>query len=242
MYIIFTTSVTGLIKLQPLRAITGVMTQSPDLQISYQPQNPTNRDKIVFKVTSNNPGSIKKVVFFRKAVKVGEDSTSPWTYIGGPYPAGIFTFGAGAYDDSGNQIARKYTSVRVKMYDIQLSITYSPASPTNRNIINFKADSPEKDFIRKIVFFAKAIKVGEDTAYPWTYKGGPYPPERFTFGTVAYDASGNNIGRKYTSVMVKPYPFVLTLSHSPTSPTTNTKITFTTQASDAKEIKKNYLF
>ncbi len=217
-------------------------TIEPKIDIVFKPDSPSNHDKVTFTAIPNNPAAVKKVEFWFKAKKIGEDSTAPFTFEGGPYPAGVHTIGAISFDAAGKKLASKYTSLRITEAPLNLTFKFSPPRPTNRDRISVKADIPIQRNIRSMVFYLDAVKVGEDKIYPWEFKGGPYPAKRYSVGAVAFDIAGNPVGRKYTSLEVRFYPVELTLSHSPQNPTSSERITFTADASDRTDIAKVEFF
>lgn len=84
------------------------------LSITQCPASPTDKDKIRFIVDARKREDIQKIVFYIDSQKVGEDDSYPWTFDGGPFPAGTFTFGAQAFHVSGEEISSLYTSVHIK--------------------------------------------------------------------------------------------------------------------------------
>jgi hypothetical protein len=229
------------VRSQQQKEVQTLMVQ-PKIDVTFKPSSPTNRDKITFTATPNNPSVVKKVEFWLNAKKIGEDSRAPWTITRGPYSAGEHSIGAVSYDAAGKKLAKKYTHLRIKEADIDLSIKFSPLDPTNRDTITVKAIIPVQRNIKRMVFYKDAVKVGEDKVYPWEFKGGPYPAKRYTFGAEAYDIAGNPVGRKYTSLAIKFYPVELRLTHSPKNPTSQDKITFMAGASDRRDISKVEFF
>jgi hypothetical protein len=225
------------VELKPQKKVQ-TLTVQPKIDITFKPASPSNRDKIIFTAIPNNPSVVKKVEFWLNARKIGEDTTAPWTITGGPYSAGDHTIGAVSYDASGKKLAKKYSHLRIKESDIYLSLEFLPSNPTNRDAITVKAIAPVQRNLKKTVFYINAEKVGEDTVYPWEFKGGPYPARRYTFGAEGYDIAGNALGRKYSSLDIKFYPVELYLSHSPKKPTSEDKITFMAEASDRRDISK----
>lgn len=193
----------GQVQVQQKKDQQKPLSLDQDLQISFQPESPTNHDRIHFYVDSPNPGSVGKIVFFQDDREVGEDASYPWTFEGGPYTVMNHTFGAVAYSLSGKKIIKKYLPVNVTFPDVKLSITQCPASPTARDKIRFIVNARDSRDIHKIVFYIGDREVGEDLVYPWTYDGGPYPDGKFTFGARAIHVSGKEICSRYTSVLVK---------------------------------------
>ncbi len=93
----------------------------PTVGMKVSPKSPTRDDKITFLAAASDSGGISKVQIIVNGAVAKQCSTSPCTYVGGPYPENSkVTFYAVAWDKAGNKGISPAGSVNlasVVMYD-----------------------------------------------------------------------------------------------------------------------------
>jgi gliding motility-associated-like protein len=141
-------------------------------------------------------GSISKVEFYRGNVKIGEDLTSPYSYIWNNAPAGSYNLTARATDN----LAKVVTSsvVRITVVDTQSVVTVAITSPEDNALatpgssLTIAADaSTSNGAITKVEFFNGTTKLGEDLSAPYTYDWTDLPEGTHTVSATATDSQGN---------------------------------------------------
>lgn len=178
--------------------------ESPlDLSFECSPARPTNRDALTIKAVMPFQSDIHSLVFYLDARKVAEDESYPWEFSGGPYPAKTYTLGAEAYDRDGHPIGRKYSSLMVRFFPVELYLSHSPSRPTSADRITFMAGASDRRDIAKVVFTVDAKIIGEDSVWPWRVTAGPFPRGTITYGVGIYDKEGRRQGFKYSGLRIE---------------------------------------
>ncbi|MBI3190581.1 HYR domain-containing protein, partial [archaeon] len=77
-------------------------TINPVVSVSHSPANPTTSQQVTFTATATDASGIKEVKFYTDGVLRSTDTTPPYSYTGGPYSTGTYTYYATATDDSQN--------------------------------------------------------------------------------------------------------------------------------------------
>jgi YD repeat-containing protein len=136
---------------------------------------------------SDTGGSITKVEFFQGTTKLGEDTTSPYTYNWTNVPAGSYVLTARATDNGGATATSNAVNITVNTPNVPPTVTI--AAPTNNatfandTTITITANAVDSDgIVNKVEFFrGGTTKLGEDTngtdgfSYSWAnVQAGPY--------------------------------------------------------------------
>ncbi|MEA3547741.1 MAG: hypothetical protein U9R66_08755 [Thermodesulfobacteriota bacterium] len=85
----------------------------PVLTLDLQPDHPMPGEKITLRAQATDPSGIDRIVILvdRREVKTCHASSCTWS--GGPYAAGVLTYGANAYDRAGNRAWSGYQTVEI---------------------------------------------------------------------------------------------------------------------------------
>jgi hypothetical protein len=123
---------------------------------------------------SDNDGTITKVEFFNGATKLGEDSSSPYSFVWNNVIAGSYVLSATAIDNIGALSTSTAVSISVNNPNNPPTVTItSPgnnSSFTSGSTITITADAADSDgIISKVQFFRDTIKLGEDLISPYSF-------------------------------------------------------------------------
>jgi hypothetical protein len=116
--------------------------------------------------------TLTKVEFFSGTTKLGEDTTSPYTYLWSSPPDGISTLSAKATDSNGSITTSAAINITVNNNPtiIVTSPSNNAAFTTPANItIQTVPSTYNGTSVQKVEFFVDANKVGEDTSVPYSY-------------------------------------------------------------------------
>ena len=120
---------------------------------------------------TDTDGSVSKVEFFAGATKLGEATSSPWTYAWQNAAAGSYQLTAIATDNLG----AKTTSVAVPIR-VNTPPTVALTAPANQSVfppggvITLTANAADSDgTIQKVEFFSDGTKLGEKTSIPYSF-------------------------------------------------------------------------
>jgi hypothetical protein len=157
---------------------------------------------------TDNDGLISKVEFFQGTTKLGERTSSPWTFNWNNVPSGSYSLTATATDNSGSKTTSSAVNITVRAYPV-ISIT-SPVSgssftaPAN---ITIAANASDPDgSISKVEFFNGTSSIVSLNAAPWTFTWNDVAAGTYSLTAVATD----NSGLKTTSAAI-----TLTVKNSP---------------------------
>jgi hypothetical protein len=78
-------------------------TTPPEVSITHSPESPTDADPVTFTATASDESGIQKIEIYVNGAKIEEYASSPCSYTGGPYSAGMVGYHAIAWDQAGNQ-------------------------------------------------------------------------------------------------------------------------------------------
>ncbi len=227
----------------PASVVSAADTIPPTVSIFYTPPNPTTADKITFTAYAEDASGIGIIWIRINGDWVKSCPGDYCTYTGGPYPAGEVTYEAKARDKAGNEqsTGTLYLTVGEALHDTtppSVNITYSPTNPTTDDRITFTATAEDASGIDAIWMRINGDWVRMCTTAYCTYTGGPYPEGKVTYEAKARDKAGNEqlTGTRYLNVE-KPTtedtePPSVSITYSPTSPTTDDILTFTVTAED----------
>ncbi|RYE14521.1 MAG: hypothetical protein EOP51_28015, partial [Sphingobacteriales bacterium] len=128
---------------------------------------------------TDSDGSISKVEFYNGTQKIGEDLTTPYTFVWSNVVSGSYSITAVATDNSSGTGTSAVVTVQVVNANPTVSIT----SPTNGTtfaasaIVTINATAADADgTISKVEFFNGTQKLGEDLTSPYS----------ITFNTLSY--------------------------------------------------------
>ena len=159
---------------------------------------------------SDADGSIARVEFYQGANKLGEDTTSPYTWTASNVPAasytGAYAFTARAIDNAGAAATSNSVGVTVGGSTGNSAPTVSLTTPVNG--ANYAAYAPitltatasdSNGYIVRVEYYQGANKLGEAYTAPYTLTLPSVPPGNYT-GTYGFTARAvDNAGATATS-------------------------------------------
>lgn len=144
---------------------------------------------------SDGNGSVVRVDCFVNGVKIGQDTAAPWTFSWTPAASGTYTLTAVATDNAGAQTTSSPISVSAAATNVPPTIALTaPASGANVTVgvpVPIAANAADVDgTVVRVEYFANALKIGQDTATPWTFSWTPATPGAYALRAVATDNAG----------------------------------------------------
>jgi hypothetical protein len=203
-------------------------TTNPTVSLTAPTAGSTLSGTTTLTATATDDSSVAKVEFYKDTTKIGEDTSSPYSYdwntIG--VPAGAVSLSAKAYDAAGN--IGTSTSVAVSISNPgapadttapSVSLTSPATGASLSGTVSLAASASDNVGVAKVEFYKDTTKIGEDTSSPYSYDWNTIgvPAGAVSLSAKAYDAAGN-IG---TSTSV-PATIDDTSSHTPSFEVTNT--------------------
>jgi len=120
---------------------------------------------------SDSDGSIAKVEFFNGVMKLGEDTSSPYSFDWNNVSVGNYSLTAKATDNTGLFTSSSVINIIINELPIVILIT-----PVNNTVftapatVNFEATASDIDgTIAKVEFFNGVVKLGEDLTAPYSF-------------------------------------------------------------------------
>ncbi len=192
----------------PTNAIPIIAINSPQQNASFAALT-----SITINATaSDTDGSIAKVEFFKGTEKLGEDTSSPFSFKWDKVPAGAYTLTAKATDNLG---ATAVSSVEINVTASNAMPTVTITSPTDNSefdegsAITMSASATDSDgTIAKVEFFIDDNKIGEDTSSPYTLTWKDAPEGKHQIIAKATDDDGGSSMSKPVSITVNPVEIV----------------------------------
>ena len=142
---------------------------------------------------SDSDGSIAKVEFYGDGVKLGEDNVSPYTWTWAA-ASGSRNAHAIAQDNTGARTTSATHVITVQSSNIAPSITLT--TPANGSVITLPATvsiaataSDTDGSVVKVEFYGDGVKLGEDSASPYTWNWAAAAGSRNVYA-IAEDNSG----------------------------------------------------
>ncbi|HEY9047353.1 MAG TPA: glycosyl hydrolase family 18 protein, partial [Ohtaekwangia sp.] len=152
-----------------------------------------NASVVVNATATDSNGSITKVEFYLDGTKVGEDTSSPYSYTVASVAAGNHTIQAKATDNAGNTATASVSISASNNASPVVSIT-SPAngaSFTAGSSITIAANATDRDgTISKVEFYQGTTKLGEDASSPYSYAWTNAAAGSYSLTAKATDNSG----------------------------------------------------
>ena len=139
---------------------------------------------------SDSNDTVSKVEFFQGAVKLGEDTSAPYSFQWTNVPSGTYSLTARATDDAGATTISGAISITVdNPLSIQLTSPSNNANFDEGSNVNLNAvvsgGTPAK-----VEFFQGATKLGEDTSAPYSFVWANVPKGTYSLTAVATNSSG----------------------------------------------------
>jgi Galactose oxidase-like, Early set domain/Bacterial Ig domain len=189
---------------------------------------------------SDSDGVVTKVEFFNGATKLGEDTTTPYSFTWSGVSAGSYTLTARATDDVGGtatSAASRITVVANASPTVTLTQPADGASYVAPASVNLAATASDADgTVTKVEFFNGTTKLGADTTAPYSFTWSGVSAGSYTLSARATDnfgATATSAASRITVNTNKPPAVSITYpangSIFPRQPT----ITITAKATDS---------
>ncbi|MFZ6012439.1 MAG: glycosyl hydrolase family 18 protein [Bacteroidota bacterium] len=154
---------------------------------------PTGSNVTVNATASDAGGSISKVEFLLDGTKVGEDLSSPYSFIINNIAAGAHSISARAIDNA-NNTATASVNITAGTNSAPTTSIQSPANgasfSTGSNITINASASDSDGTITKVEFFQGSTKLGEDTSSPYSYTWNNVAAGSYSLTVKATDNGG----------------------------------------------------
>ncbi|MDJ1468827.1 Ig-like domain-containing protein, partial [Xanthocytophaga flava] len=223
---------------------TGIANQLPTVSLGNPVANasyPTGSSINLIANASDADGSIAKVEFYAGSTKVGEKTSSPYSFSWNVTTAGSYALTAKATDNAGGVTTSAAINVTITAPNQAPSIAISSPSNntsfTSGNAITITASATDSDGkVSKVEFFAGTSKIGESTTSPYTLSWTPSAAGTYAITAKATDDKTGVATSTIVSVIVNAIniPPVVSLT-APTANATFTtgNVTLTANASDS---------
>ena len=143
--------------------------------------------------------------FFANGVKLGEDTSTPYSFNWPGATVGSHTLSAVAYDNAGASTTSASVGITVTASVPNVAPTVALTSPTagqsfvQGSAIALAATASDSDgTVSRVEFFANGVKLGEDTSAPYSFSWAGAAVGSHTLSAVASD----NVGASTTSAAV----------------------------------------
>jgi hypothetical protein len=164
---------------------------------------------------TDSNGTIAKVEFFQGTTKLGEDTTSPYSFAWTSVPSGNYSLTAKATDNLGATTTS--TAIAITVTNANVAPTVSITSPTNNTTfatsatITINANATDSDgTVSKVEFFQGTTKLGEALSSPYSFAWASVPTGNYSLTAKATD----NLGAATTSSII-----AITVGNSNAAPT-----------------------
>ncbi|MDJ1503916.1 Ig-like domain-containing protein, partial [Xanthocytophaga agilis] len=211
---------------------TGIANQLPVVSLANPVANasyPTGSSINLTANASDADGSIAKVEFYVGSTKVGEKTSSPYSFSWNAATAGTYALTAKATDNKGGVTTSSAVNVTITSPNqaptIAISSPANNTSFTSGNAITITANAADTDGkVGKVEFFAGTSKIGETTTAPYTINWTPSATGTYALTAKATDDKTGVATSTIVSVSVNAINKLPVVSL--TAPTANA--TFTT--------------
>jgi hypothetical protein len=155
---------------------------------------------ITINANASDNGSIARVEFFNGSTKLGEDTTSPYSFTWSNVAVGSYTLTARATDNQGAQTTTGGVSVSVTSTtnpppSVSITAPANGATYTAPASITINANASDNGSVTKVEFFQGSTKLGEDTSSPYSFSWTNVAAGSYTLTARATD----NLGATTTS-------------------------------------------
>jgi chitinase len=150
----------------------------------------TPGSSVVINATASDAGgSITKVEFLLDGVKVGEDTSSPYSFTITSIAAGSHTLSAKATDNSANTATASVTITASTNTPPVVSVTApsNGATFTAGSSITITAQATDNGSVTKAEFYQGTVKLGEDATSPYSFTWTNVPAGSYSLTVVATD-------------------------------------------------------
>lgn len=152
-----------------------------------------NSDITIEANASDVDGTVKKVLFYIGATKIGEDAVAPYSFVWANAPTGNYNVYVKAIDNLNATTTSSTVAIKVNP---NVAPTVSIVSPTNGSTaaagtITLEATAADADgIVKNVEFFSGANKVGQDSIAPFLVVLSEVEPGAYAFTAKATDNKG----------------------------------------------------
>lgn len=205
------------------RVVVPMPNMSPTVSITSPTNNASftaGADITIDASASDTDGTITKVEFFQGTIKLGEDLTSPYSFVWNNVSAGNYSLNAKATDNRGGSGVSSAVNINVSSPNIPpaVSITSPTANMTfvaPATVVIDASASDSDGTITVVEFFQGTTLLGEDTTSPFSFTWANVSPGIYSLAAKATD----NLNATTTSSPVD----ISVANLSPLDPTTPNK-------------------
>ncbi len=159
---------------------------------------------VIQTATSGGMGSIQKVEFFADSIKLGEDTTSPYSFTWNNTAICNYSLMARATDSANNMAISGMINITV-INPLTVTIT-SPANGSffnaDSSIIIQATASGGMGSIQKVEFFSGTTKLGEDVTNPYSFAWNNVSAGNYSLTAKVTDSINNTAVSEATTVTV----------------------------------------
>lgn len=160
---------------------------------------------------TDSDGSISKVEFFNGSTKLGEDASSPYSFLWNSVAAGSYTLTAKATDNAGATKISNGVAVSVaassttnKVPTISLTSPANYSSYTTGTPVTISATAADSDgSIVKVEFYNGSSKIGEDLYAPYSFAFTTSVAGTYTLSARAVDNKGSVANSAASTITMK---------------------------------------
>ncbi|NQX02576.1 metallophosphoesterase, partial [bacterium] len=200
---------------------------------------------------SDADGTISKVEFYANAVKLGEDTTAPYSYSWPNVAANNYALTAVALDNSNQATLSSAVNLTVTNTPPEVTLTQPAASGSSSeipaNILLAATASDSDGTVAKVEFYAGATKVGEDSTDPYEFNWTSGITGSYTISAKAIDNAGavttsNTVDLALTNTSNDAPTAAVTSPTSGAAFVSGTTVTINATASDSDGVVANVEF
>ncbi|MDJ1480078.1 Ig-like domain-containing protein, partial [Cytophagaceae bacterium YF14B1] len=223
---------------------TAIANQLPVVSLANPVANasyPTGSSINLTATATDADGSIAKVEFYVGTTKVGEKTSSPYSFSWNATTAGTYALTAKATDNKGGVTTSSAVNVTITSPNqaptIAISSPANNTSFTSGNAITITANAADTDGkVGKVEFFAGTSKIGETTTAPYTINWTPSATGTYALTAKATDDKTGVATSTIVSVSVNAInklPVVSLTAPTANATFTTGNVTVTASATDA---------
>jgi len=178
--------------------VVNVSPTPPVVNITSPANNATfvaNSDITITATASTPTGTISKVEFFNGSIKLGQDLTSPYTFVWNNVPAGSYSLTAKATNSQNAVTTSAVVSILVSVPSTPPVVNIT--SPANNSVftagsnISITATATDANgTVTRVEFFSGTTKLGEDLTSPYSFQWNNVPEGTFLITAKATDNQG----------------------------------------------------
>jgi gliding motility-associated-like protein len=183
---------------QPVAISVSAPNKLPLVQLTSPEQNAKFNQGATITIAasaSDSDGSITKVEFYSGSKRLGQDTSSPYSYAWTNVPAGTYTITAKATDNRSGVTTSNAVTITVAVPNkapvVKITKPANNTVFTEGQSISLEATATDSDGqITKVEFFNGNVRLGQDTSSPYTLDWPNALPGKYTLTAKATDNKG----------------------------------------------------